>query len=197
MAGPNRSPASKPARSQARREASGSTSDEVDAHVTSAVAKWPEIDPEVEGIVVRLDKVDRLIDKAATVNLARLDLTHEEFKVLIALHNGPRSHGSLSRELVVSTGAMTNRLDKMERTGLLARKRDPSDRRGVLLELSDQGRQRLDEYIELAASRERELLSALNRDEKQQLNRLLRKLLTALQSELGPAPKRRSSSQTS
>ncbi len=197
MARADRSQTNKPARTQAKHEAAKPVSDEVDAHVLGAVAKWPEIDPEVEGIVVRLDKADRLIDKAATVNLARLELTHEEFKVLIALHTGSRTHGSLSRELVVSTGAMTNRLDKMERAGLLARKRDPSDRRGVLLELTDNGRRRLDDYIDLAARRERELLSALTEDEKRQLNRLLRKLLAALQSELGPAPKRRASSQPS
>ena len=94
---------------------------------------------------------------------------------------------------MVSTGAMTNRLDKMERTGLVARKPDPSDRRGVLLELTDFGSQRLDDYIELAGRRESELLSALDDDEKRQLNQLLRKLLAALQAELGPAPKRRSS----
>jgi DNA-binding MarR family transcriptional regulator len=178
---------------QAQGEPPAPTTDEVDEHVVSAVAKWPVIDPEVEGIVVRLDKIDRLIDKTAAVNLARFDLMYGEFKVLIALHNGPRTHGSLSHELVVSTGAMTNRLDKMERTGLVARKPDPADRRGVLLELTDSGRQRLDDYIELAGKRERELLSALDEDEKQQLNQLLRKLLAALQAELGPAPKRRSS----
>lgn len=77
--------------------------------------------------------------------------------------------------------------------GGCARKPDPSDRRGVLLELTDSGRQRQDDYIELAGRRERELLSALDEDEKQQLNQLLRKLLAALQAELGPAPKRRSS----
>jgi DNA-binding MarR family transcriptional regulator len=98
------------------------------------------------------------------------------------------------RELVVSTGAMTNRLDKMERTGLVARRPDPSDRRGVLLELTEEGRQRLDDYVALAGRRKRELLSAaLNDDEKRELNRLLRKLLAGLQAELGPAPKRRSS----
>jgi DNA-binding MarR family transcriptional regulator len=178
---------------QAGREAEAPASDEVDEHVVSAVAKWPVIDPEVEGIVVRIDKIDRLIDKTGMVNLARFDLMHEEFKVLIALHQGPRTHGSLSHELMVSTGAMTNRLDKMERTGLVARKPDPSDRRGVLLELTDVGSQRLDDYIELAGRRESELLSALDDDEKRQLNQLLRKLLAALQAELGPAPKRRAS----
>jgi DNA-binding MarR family transcriptional regulator len=183
----------KPAGTRAQDEGAEPARDEVDGHVASAVAKWPEIEAEVEGIVVRIDKIDRLIDKTATANLARFDLTHEEFKVLISLHDGPKTHGSLSRELVVSTGAMTNRLDKMERTGLVARKPDPSDRRGVLLELTDEGRHRLDDYIALAGRRERELLSALAGDEKRELNRLLRKLLASLQSELGPAPKRRSS----
>jgi DNA-binding MarR family transcriptional regulator len=197
MAQAKRPRTGKPAPAPAQHESDAAENFDVDGHVQSVVAKWPEIDPEVEGIVVRLDKANRLIDKAAAASLARLELTHEEFKVLIGLHNGPRTHGALSRDLVVSTGAMTNRLDKMERTGLVARSPDPSDRRGVLLELTDEGRQRLDDYIDLAARRERELLSALNHDEKQELNRLLRKLLAALQAELGPAPKRRSSSRQS
>jgi DNA-binding MarR family transcriptional regulator len=176
---------------EAEREALAPPSDDVDEHAASVAAKWPVIDPAVEGIVSRIAKIDRLIEKTAMVNLARFELTHEEFKVLLSLHNGPRTHGSLSQELMVSTGAMTNRLDKMERTGLVTRKPDPSDRRGVLLELTDSGHQRLGDYIELAGGRERELLSTLDEREKQQLNQLLRKLLAALQSELGPAPKRR------
>jgi DNA-binding MarR family transcriptional regulator len=183
----------RPAGNAAPPESEGAGRDEVDGHVASACAKWPEIDPQVEGIVVRIGRIDRLIDKTAMANLARFELTREEFKVLISLHNGPRTHGSLSRELMVSTGAMTNRLDKMERTGLVARMPDPADRRGVLLELTDEGRQRLNDSIALGGTRERELLEALDEDEKHELNRLLRKLLAALQSELGPAPKRRTS----
>jgi len=185
---------SKPVGPESERDAAEPGRDDVDDHIESAITKWAEIDPEVEGIVSRIDKIDRLIDRTATVNLGRFDLTHEEFKVLLSLHNGARTHGSLSRELMVSTGAMTNRLDKMERTGLVARKPDPSDRRGVLLELTDEGRHRLEGYIAVAGRRERELLSAaLDDDEKRELNQLLRKLLIALQAELGPAPKRRSS----
>ena len=69
-------------------------------------------------------------------SLGHVGLTKEEFKVLIALHAGPRTHGALCRELDVSTGAMTNRLDKLERAALVTPVRDPSDRRGVLLELT-------------------------------------------------------------
>jgi DNA-binding MarR family transcriptional regulator len=123
------------------------------------------------------------------VSLDRVGLAYEEFKVLILLQDGPRSHGSLCRELLVSSGVMTNRLDKLERAELLLRKPDPSDRRGILLELTQGGRERLDEYIDLGAKRERELLEALTPSEKQALNELLRKLIGSLQSELGPAPR--------
>ena len=57
---------------EAGRETPAPASDEVDEHVVSAVAKWPVIDPEVEGIVVRIDKIDRLIDKTGMVNLGAL-----------------------------------------------------------------------------------------------------------------------------
>jgi DNA-binding MarR family transcriptional regulator len=168
----------------------GRTDSDVDAHVQGTVERWPQVDPEVERIVVSLGRADRLVQKAATVSLARVGLSYEEFKVLIALHRGARSHGSLCRELLVSTGAMTNRLDKLERAGLLKRHPDPADRRGVLLEITDAGRERLDAYIDLQARREIDLLSVLATDEKHELNRLLGKLVEALQSELGPAPKR-------
>jgi DNA-binding MarR family transcriptional regulator len=160
--------------------------DRVDAHVRSAVTEWPQIDPEVEGIVVRIGKADRLLERAAIASLAPVGLTFEEFKVLISLHNGRRSHGALCRELLISTGAMTNRLDKLEGAGLVKRERDPGDRRGVLLELTSEGRVKLDAYIDLGAKHERELLGVLEPDEKRQLNDLLRKLLVSLQSELGP-----------
>jgi DNA-binding MarR family transcriptional regulator len=164
--------------------------DEVDAHVRGAVATWPQIDPEVEGIVVRIAKANRYLDQAARASLSRVGLTKEEFKVLIALHAGPRSHGSLCRELLVSTGAMTNRLDKLEQRGLILRSRDPDDRRGVHLELTPLGRETLDRYIETGAARERELLAALSATEKRQVNRLLAKLLASLDHELGDSTSR-------
>lgn len=170
--------------------AAEASDDDLDAHVRWALQQWPQIDPEVEGIVTRIDKVDRYMQRAATGSLARVALAHGEFKVLIALHSGPRSHGWLCKDLLVSTGAMTNRLDKLERSGLLTRLRDPNDRRGVLLQLTTPGREKLDEYIELEAQRERRLLRILDSAEKHQLNTLLRKLLRSLRSELGQAPTR-------
>jgi len=90
-------------------------SDGVDERVRGIVEKFPQIDPVVEAITHRVGNIERLLDKAAAANLARAELTNEEFRVLLALHGGTRSHGALSKELMVSTGAMTNRLDKLER----------------------------------------------------------------------------------
>src|ERR1700733_16237076 len=115
--------------------------------------------------------------------LAPVHLTMEEFKVLIELHSGPRTHGSLSRGLEVSTGAMTNRLDKLEREGLVSRARDPNDRRGVLLSLTEAGSERLDAYIDRGAHRERELPEGLSKADKRRLNDLLAKLLDSLRAE--------------
>jgi DNA-binding MarR family transcriptional regulator len=77
--------------------------------------------------------------------------------VLMRLHDAVRSHGWLCSDLEVSTGAMTNRLDKLEQRDLIKRTPDPADRRGVLLELTAAGRARLEEYISAGAAREREV----------------------------------------
>lgn len=163
--------------------------DGVEALVSEAVATWPEIDPDVEAIVERVGKVERMLNKAAKASLAKVDLGYEEFKVLMSLYFGPQSHGTLSRSLLVSTGAMTNRLDKLERAGLVCRRRDPDDRRGVLLEITDAGRERLDRYAAIGGRRERELLAVLERKELAQLNGLLKKVLASLQAQLGPPPR--------
>lgn len=153
--------------------------------VRLALATWPQIDPVVESIVSRINRAERLLDAEMKRSLDHVGLTKEEFKVLIELHSGPLSHGELCRRLEVSTGAMTNRLDKLERAELVARARDPRDRRGVLLTITEGGRARLDAYIDLGANRERALLGGLGAGDKRRLSTLLAKLLDSLESELG------------
>jgi DNA-binding MarR family transcriptional regulator len=164
-------------------EAAGATSahDPVSDHVRWATAHWPQIDPEVEGIVVRVEKIHRHFQDAFRASLGEAGLTKEEWKVLMALHDSVRSHGWLCHDLDVSTGAMTNRLDKLEARGLIRRVPDPQDRRGVLLELTDAGESHLQEYVAAGAGRERELVDDLSAAEKQELNQLLSKLLASLQ----------------
>lgn len=170
--------------------------DPVADHVRWAVAHWPQIDPEVEGIVVRVEKIHRHFQEAFRASLGEAGLTKEEWRVLMALHDSVRSHGWLCQDLDVSTGAMTNRLDKLERRGLIRRAPDPHDRRGVLLELTDTGHSQLEEYVEAGAGRERELLDDLTRAEKRELNRLLSKLLASLHTKNAGKPSPRKERQS-
>jgi DNA-binding MarR family transcriptional regulator len=163
-------------------EAWSTAEDPVTEHVRWVAANWPQIDPEVEGIVVRVEKIHRHFQDAFRASLGDAGLTKEEWKVLMALHDSVRSHGWLCQDLDVSTGAMTNRLDKLERRGLIRRAPDPHDRRGVLLELTATGESQLEEYVKAGAGRERELVDDLTVSEKQELNRLLSKLLASLQT---------------
>jgi DNA-binding MarR family transcriptional regulator len=155
--------------------------DSLAEHVRWATSTWPQIDPDVEGIVSRVDKVHRYLQSAFRASIGQAGLTKDEWNVLMALRRHVRSHGWLCRELAVSTGAMTYRLDGLEQRGLVKRAPDPNDRRGVLLEITPAGHARLDEYVYTGASRERELLEDLTQAERQQLNRLLSKWLAAME----------------
>jgi DNA-binding MarR family transcriptional regulator len=163
-------------------EPASEANDPVTEHVRWAVDNWPQIDPEVEGIVSRVEKINRYVENAFRASLGEVSLTKEEWKVLMALHGTERSHGSLCRDLDVSTGAMTNRLDKLERRGLIRRAPDPNDRRGVLLDLTPFGQAQMEHYIDIGAERERKLLDGLTLTDKQELNRLLSKLLVSLRA---------------
>jgi DNA-binding MarR family transcriptional regulator len=156
----------------------------LDPHVQLALAIWPQIDPAVEAIVTRIDKVERLLDGEMQRSLSEVGLTMEEGKVLLELSREPLTHGELCRRLGVSTGAMTNRLDKLQRADLLRRQRDPRDRRGVTLTITDGGRDRINAYVDRGADRERALLGGLSDQDKRRLNLLLAKLLDSLRAEI-------------
>ncbi|MGO8874152.1 MAG: MarR family winged helix-turn-helix transcriptional regulator [Acidimicrobiales bacterium] len=154
--------------------------DDFDTHARWAAHAWPVIDEDVEAIVSRVEKAQRYLERAAVDTRDQVGLAHGELKILLHLTRGFRSQGALAKSLLVSTGTMTNQLDKLEASGLVARLPDPADRRGKLVEMTPKGRERLDNYINVQAARERELLGRLSRGEKRQLNDLMRKLLASL-----------------
>jgi DNA-binding MarR family transcriptional regulator len=166
--------------------AAGDDPGEADSHRRWALLEWPEIDPEVEELVQGLIRAQRYLNQASGDTLKGLGLSHGEVMVLFSLVAGERSHGDIARSLLASTGTITNRLDKLERLGLIQRRPDPQDRRGVLLQLTESGRKTLDQYVSVEAERERNLLRDLSRAELRQLNQLLRKVLLGLRRDLGP-----------
>ncbi|MGC9961311.1 MAG: MarR family winged helix-turn-helix transcriptional regulator [Acidimicrobiales bacterium] len=154
--------------------------DDYDEHARWAAKAWPEIDEDVEAIVSRVEKAQRYLERAAVDTRDQVGLAHGELKILLHLTRGFRSQGALAKSLLVSTGTMTNQLDKLEAAGLVVRLPDPGDRRGKLVEMTATGRERLDNYINVQAARERHLLGGLSSEEKRQLNALMRKLLASL-----------------
>jgi DNA-binding MarR family transcriptional regulator len=151
-----------------------------------------ELDLEVEGIVDRIGGINRRIKSALKETLVEYGLTTEDWHVLsrLRLHGNPRSSpGELARDLELSSGAMTSRLDRLEELGLIRRLRDPDDRRSVVVELTEKGRAAWDAAAEIQGRKEAFFASALSPAEQRQLNGLLRKLMLAFEAREGERAK--------
>lgn len=116
-------------------------------------------------------------------SFARHGLTFGEFEMLAALlRSGPPHRlkpSELVGALVLSSGAMTNRIDRVEAAGLVERLPDPDDRRGTLVALTEKGRRVVDEAVVAHLANEERLLGTLSPDQRRQLAGLLRTLLTS------------------
>jgi len=147
---------------------------------------FPDMDYEVEGIVDRIHSLDHRFRRQLAETLADHDLTSAEWGVLKSLYHRRQedtcSPGDLSKELELSSGAMTSRLDKLEQRGFIRRHPDPNDRRGVVLELTDAGERAWMESTNAQAKKEALLGGALTKREQRELNALLRKLMLAFDS---------------
>jgi DNA-binding MarR family transcriptional regulator len=153
--------------------------DHVDRWLESV--ELPGVDREVEGIVDRINGLRRRFNAMADQTLAELGLAHGDWKVLTTLRLGgepyQQSAGALARRAELSSGAMTNRLDRMEGAGLIRRLPDPDDRRGVLVELTEDGHRAWEDALRAQAGNESLIAAALSKDEKRDLNALLRRLM--------------------
>jgi DNA-binding MarR family transcriptional regulator len=150
-----------------------------------------EIDLEVEGIVDRIGGINRRIKRGMETTLNEHGLSHPDWQVLSSLRLGSThrsSPGVLAADLELSSGAMTSRLDRLEKEGLVARLPDPDDRRGIVVELTEKGRDAWDTAASVQGRKEAFFASALSKSEQVQLNALLRKLMLAFEEREGPEP---------
>jgi DNA-binding MarR family transcriptional regulator len=119
-------------------------------------------------------------------------LNSGEFDVLASLRRSGTPYQltptELFRTLMLSSGAMTNRLDRLEHAGLIVRLPDPSDRRGTLVGLTARGREIADVAVTAHVANEHRLLDTLSAEEQAQLAQLLRKLLVGLESSENDGP---------
>jgi DNA-binding MarR family transcriptional regulator len=158
--------------------------DHVDDFLDSIKEELPtSVDLTVEGIVDRIGGINRRIKKSLDETLAEQGLTLADWRVLGALRwaGAPyrRSAGDLARVADLSSGAMTSRLDQLEQAGLVRRLRDPDDRRGVLVEPTAKGRELWETAIAVQARKEAIVAAALDAEEREQLNALLRRIMLA------------------
>ncbi len=144
-----------------------------------------EIDLDVEGIVDRIGGINRRIKRGMETTLTEHGLSHPDWQVLTSLRLVPghrSSPGELAGDLELSSGAMTSRLDRLEKEGFVRRLPDPDDRRGVVVELTDEGRKAWDTAASVQGRKEAFFASALTKPEQKQLNDLLRKLMLAFEA---------------
>ena len=141
----------------------------------------PNLDFAVEGIVDRMSGLTRRFKRSLNDVLAEHGLTFEEWDVLGALRRaGPpfrRSAGELAKFSELSSGAMTNRLDQLEKAGLIRRVPDEHDRRAVQIEVTDAGRALYERTVDAQAAKEAIVAEALTAKQQDQLNDLLRRLM--------------------
>jgi DNA-binding MarR family transcriptional regulator len=155
--------------------------DEVDELVAAWRAQRPDLDVEPMQVLSRISRLARYMDIARRGAFADHGLETWEFDVLSALRRqGPPfqlTPGALLRATLVTSGTMTNRIDRLGRKGLVRREPDPRDKRGVLVTLTDQGVARADAALADLLRRERALLAGLDDGERQHLADLMRILL--------------------
>lgn len=143
----------------------------------------PNLDPTTEGIVERIQNLYKDFDRSMEETLAKYELDRRAFHLIGRLRSyGPpyrRSPGQLAGDMRLSSGAMTNRLDRLEAAGLIRRLPDPNDRRGQIIEPTEKGNAAWDRTVGTQAEREQRIASVLTAPEREQLHRLLRKLMQA------------------
>jgi DNA-binding MarR family transcriptional regulator len=160
--------------------------DDVDRLLADWRRERPGADLSPMEVFSRVSRLSRLLDRARNDAFADHDIAAWEFDVLAALRRAgdpyQLSPGKLLRETMVTSGTMTNRVDRLVARGLVSRSPDPGDRRGVLVRLTEAGKQVVDGALESLLAHELELLRALDAEQRRHLSDLLRTVMVQFHS---------------
>ncbi|MBF9232416.1 MarR family winged helix-turn-helix transcriptional regulator [Microvirga alba] len=162
-------------------------------HIDRLTAQWakelPDVDTEGMTIIGRARRITLHLRPAIEAVFARHGLDAGEFDVLSTLRrSGPPfrlTPTELYRTLMISSGGLTDRLSRLEAAGLVRRRPAETDRRSLLVELTELGRERAEAALREDMALERKLIGALSDVERRQLAGLLRKLALSLSAEAG------------
>lgn len=155
--------------------------DEVDRLIEAWQRERPDLDVAPMAVLSRVSRLARHLDRARRQAFEAHGLESWEFDVLAALRRAGApyrlSPGRLLKETLVTSGTMTNRVDRLAARGLVERLPDPNDRRGVLVQLTGTGRDAVDDAMADLLAHERTLLDGLSGSEQQRIARVLRELV--------------------
>ena len=154
--------------------------------VDRIIAQWAHARPDVDvtpmGVVGRLSRLTRLFERQLQAVFDQHGLHSGEFDILATLRRADLdasglTAGELASSTMVTSGATTNRLDRLVAKGLVTRDADPRSRRTIRVALTPEGRKLIDAALEDHVSGEASLLAAITSDQRMQLETLLRELL--------------------
>ena len=161
----------------------GQPTDAVDRVIAQWDAVRPDLDSSPVGVIGRISRLSRLIDRRLGENFARFGIENWMYDVLATLRRSGEpfqlTAGDLVRQTMVTTGAITNRIDRLAARGYVERA-GAEDRRKVIVRLTANGRELVDEVVGHHLDAEREILANLTPREQSEMTTLLRTLLVAL-----------------
>lgn len=160
--------------------------DDVDRIVEAWQRERPDLDVAPLHVLSRVSRLARRLDLDRVQAFARHQLEGWEFDVLSALRRAGSpyqlSPGQLIRQTLVTSGTMTNRVDRLALRGLVSRSPDPTDRRGVIVRLTPTGQRTVDDAMADLLDRERDLLAELSSGDRGELAAMLRRLLSPFEA---------------
>lgn len=153
-------------------------------HVDQIIAQWnrerPDVDVSGMAIIGRVTRLEKEIRPRLNAVFAQHDLEPWEFDVLATLLRNGEPHqltpGQLHESMMITSGAMTNRIDRLEQRGFVERAENPRDGRQVLVTLTTEGKKKVDAALTDHAANEQAIISRLSPRERDQLVDLLRAL---------------------
>lgn len=166
--------------------------DAVDRILEQWASERPDLDASPMAVLGRVMRLARELDEPLQRVFRSSGLGPGEFDLLASLRRAGDpfrlTPGALVEAMMVTSGAVTKRVDRLERPGLVTREPDPSDRRGVLVGLTAEGRRLVDHVVEEHVANEERLLAGLSPREREQLAGLLRKLGDSVRSAAARTP---------
>lgn len=157
-------------------------------HVDEILRQWsrerPDVDVSAMAIIGRISRLERLISVRLDQVFQEHGLEAWEFDVLATLRRSGSpfelSAGQLLNSMMITSGTMTNRIDRLEHRGFVGRRKDPTDGRVVLVALTPAGRRRVDAALQAHAVNELNIINSLSQRDRNELIRVLRRLHLSL-----------------